>query len=1818
MMRKLTLSAMCIFFSSGILYAQGSFMHPGLLHSASDFELVKKRLSDNDPVAVQSLESLRNAPPVKGNWGGNWAVNETIIRGVAGDNYMNAYRNAARAYQCALLWKITGEEGYADVAIDVLNAYRTYNKSLGGNSNISLIPGFIGYQLLNAAEIMRDYAKWSPEDIELFKQYMIDVWFTVAQDFLERRHDTVEREGNWYHYHSNWGQGNALFCISLGVFCDLPDIYNYGMYWLKEGPGNESLYVGRTHPLTNGLGLCGFGWGQIPWFHKDDRGPLGYLCQTQESGRDQGHAMAALGLMSYGLQTAYNQGDNAFCNLNNSLIKGKAGSAMVAGAAEYVAMFNSMDNNIPEEAEIIASIPYKTNWWMTGLNWTGQGQWRPIWQLFINHYQNRMGIPMQYCTKMKNKIGIELGGGSYGNNSGGYDHTGFGDLMHYDEPVSADKVPTILFPVITIDGGTVRQYAEYKDIEPGTVVMLAANLPDGETDTGQWEWEDGVSGNNRQITVNHSGLYRLYYTNSHGVRSVQLFSLSMRGEGIRGTLSHTVTYNGETSAATEVAMGVGRSLTMTTSYTNWNYIESEKWYDENGKELADGGSYTYTQTDKKDHRLIFRLTNQSGVVIEKVLDIKYDANDYSNSLPDAYCENLSSWDTDIEGFKSASSALSTFSGQYIQLDRPSSENGMICWGLDAFRISQHISGLKAGKYELSASLIATQQGRKGESSKSYVKDVYLFANGVGVPVSSSDGVAERFKVVFWVGEDGSFSYGVENLSNQNCGYSANGMNFFAMDDYALQYKGTADLASDYARLRKEAAAVGADDVPSAVYDNLQDALKVSSADLSAMVILQKALGEAQLIMQRYDEYQSEYELIRSYVQSHGISDDSLESALSAYVSSADASSWYRAYEKMENAWNACLPSAVSVVKLTGRLQNARLNASPSELMYDADTRWLTDAEGGNFRILAIDGSDAQRGEAEGENMIERYCTGNFIDNQKLIYQQMSGMPIGRYIFKSAVQRGADQGAIELFVNNATATVLSNEVLKNYEVADEVTDGVLSVGVKSATGNGCQWVSMSDPVLVYYSPLVLLQEAVSEADSLDYGEDTDGALASALSFAHTMLSSGNATERMNAYTALKEVIAVYRKNNASTVHPYDMTALIKNADFNSRNTVPWTLTGGGGNYPAYNQGVMEFWHVTFDLHQTITGLPAGNYRLSVQARSDKGASNQVFSLYAQSGATVETAYPVYQTRADGTDAALHLGQNADELNADADESRLSLTITVAGGTLKIGAKCTDAATWCILNDFKLEYLGIDTGDLVKKWNEQNAVAEAMDQSLLPAGIREEMNKARQVDITGMTVDELSAVLSTLMAAVSEAQAAVPLYAEFQYLVSVTRSMAENSVPNLMATLNVFNREIETAVSDVEQLTVASEISKVYETLEKARQTYAAGAVPINGIYFDMTFKVKNASGKAEGSWLNDGAGNFGPVDNSERNGEYQGNVFFEKWDPQGSEFQDGTRPIYQTVTTLQNGRYELTAAAFRLNQSGGSVPSDGISLFFNQGRKEVTSDVLDYYTVEGYVTNRKADLGLVSGTGNTANWVGLADVKLLYYGVDTLELSENDNVFDIQDGWYGCVKLQQVLYADVWNLVCLPFDLTSTQIRGIFEDVKELDALQIDGEEYSLMFKDVRTMTAGVPYLVKVAQTGSSWVFDGVSLKASACTDNAVEVTQGNVKAVLKGTCVRSSLDEDGQYKFQYNSFRKAEFGETVNAFSAYVKIEGADPVLVNLYVDGILTAIGQISNDDNEERLVDVYGLNGMRLLQGVPMIEVSRYLQPGIYIINGKKITIH
>ena len=112
-MRKFSLFTLAVAFcmcSNGSM-AQGIFTHPGLMHSEKDFERIREALANNDAQAISAFNVLKNSWIANKNVYDIWGVTEIIKRGIAGDeNYMNAYRNAAKAYQCALLWKISGNK----------------------------------------------------------------------------------------------------------------------------------------------------------------------------------------------------------------------------------------------------------------------------------------------------------------------------------------------------------------------------------------------------------------------------------------------------------------------------------------------------------------------------------------------------------------------------------------------------------------------------------------------------------------------------------------------------------------------------------------------------------------------------------------------------------------------------------------------------------------------------------------------------------------------------------------------------------------------------------------------------------------------------------------------------------------------------------------------------------------------------------------------------------------------------------------------------------------------------------------------------------------------------------------------------------------------------------------------------------------------------------------------------------------------------------------------------------------------------------------------------------------------------------------------------------------------------------------------------------------------------------------------------------------------------------------------------------------------------------------------------------------------------
>ena len=501
MRKKNTLLALlfCAFSLGG--WAQG-FIHPGILHTQADFERVKEKLATGQEPWLTAYNSLLGSPHTNLDW--KPAPTVKIIRGGGnvwepdGDNYGNAYRDAHTAYQCALVWKISGDTRYADKAIQILNAWARTCKKVSGNSNACLALGLYGYEFANAGELMRDYEGWKAVDFAAYKTWMMDVFSGGVFGFLENRCGTVDG-----HYWSNWGLCNVLAAISIGILCDDVFTYNAGMEYFKYM--EDRGYAESLHNLV--------------WILFDDeRGPFGQFGQMQESNRDQGHATMAALLAGDICGVGLNQGEDAWRMDNDRVVKG----------LEYVAAYNTGVDDLPNE-------PYVRCYGDVYTSMGDRGGGRSNWPRVVNYYENVRGVELPYCHKMMMSVGdgIDNGGGFYGGNSGGYDHLGFTTLMCTLDPLEdKEAVPTALGGSLQY-GGLSTTRTEVVNIPKGETIKILVTLPDGEGDTGNWSWDDDPSCKSpeREFTLDTTGIYRVRYVNAKGVESTRMYSLQVEGDG---------------------------------------------------------------------------------------------------------------------------------------------------------------------------------------------------------------------------------------------------------------------------------------------------------------------------------------------------------------------------------------------------------------------------------------------------------------------------------------------------------------------------------------------------------------------------------------------------------------------------------------------------------------------------------------------------------------------------------------------------------------------------------------------------------------------------------------------------------------------------------------------------------------------------------------------------------------------------------------------------------------------------------------------------------------------------------------------------------------------------------------------------------------------------------------------------------------------------------------------------------------------------------------------------------------------------------------
>lgn len=369
------------------------FTHPGLLNTQADLMRIKEAVSNKEEPYISGYNALLANSYAQ--LGTARAVG-TIIRGGTGDNCALLYKDAHRAYLCAIRWKISGDTAYADCARDILNAWSNTLKSISGNADRYLAAGLYGYEMACAAEIMRDYEGF---ELEKMQDMLMNVFYKPLNErFLyssEKGGD--HNDAHVMNYWANWDLCNLASAAAIGVFCDRRDIYERALNYYKFGAGNGSVYN------------C------IPKLYEASEETLNVpVGQWQEAGRDMEHTQMGIGLMGVVCEIAWNQGDDIYSWGNNRFLYG----------AEYVAQHHIGNN-----------VPYTTYFW-----YSGKGEWssqsglsgavsyiRPVYEMIYNHYNKRMGLDTPGLEKLLELNRPENGAASHGST---FDQFGFGTLLY--------------------------------------------------------------------------------------------------------------------------------------------------------------------------------------------------------------------------------------------------------------------------------------------------------------------------------------------------------------------------------------------------------------------------------------------------------------------------------------------------------------------------------------------------------------------------------------------------------------------------------------------------------------------------------------------------------------------------------------------------------------------------------------------------------------------------------------------------------------------------------------------------------------------------------------------------------------------------------------------------------------------------------------------------------------------------------------------------------------------------------------------------------------------------------------------------------------------------------------------------------------------------------------------------------------------------------------------------------------------------------------------------------------------------------------------
>ncbi len=285
--RNITIYLLFFFISSSFSYANNNkvtFSHPGSINSKHSLDFIKGKIHGNKQPWFGEFNSIKTSLHAIRK------PNAFITINAKNNSQASEMQNdAIAAYSQALLWYFSDDIVYANRAITILNAWSSFEGFISGTDQDKLLAGWAGAVFASAAEIMRSYEHWNPNEIKQFQRM-----------FKRSFYPQLLIASSW---NGNVDLTQIAALISIAVFTDDENAFNSALKRLeKRNPAYFYLHS-DPHELREILGdgddINHF-WGYpTKWVNG----------LTQETCRDNGHhSQFALGAAIHVAEVAWNQG----------------------------------------------------------------------------------------------------------------------------------------------------------------------------------------------------------------------------------------------------------------------------------------------------------------------------------------------------------------------------------------------------------------------------------------------------------------------------------------------------------------------------------------------------------------------------------------------------------------------------------------------------------------------------------------------------------------------------------------------------------------------------------------------------------------------------------------------------------------------------------------------------------------------------------------------------------------------------------------------------------------------------------------------------------------------------------------------------------------------------------------------------------------------------------------------------------------------------------------------------------------------------------------------------------------------------------------------------------------------------------------------------------------------------------------------------------------------------------------------------------------------------------------------------------------------